>query len=269
MYQSLNDLQKKRLFNSLLAVCILLAVFLGIKSLNALKENSYIGRGEYPANVISVTGTGEVLAVPDIGSFGFSVVEEGKTVKDAQDKSTKKINSVIDALKGLGIEEKDIKTDNYTFYPKYDYSVAQICTRDYCPPGKQTLTGYEVNQSVTIKIRKTADAGLVLTKVGELGVTNATGLNFVIDDEEKVQDEAREKAIIDAKEKAKVLSKSLGVRLKKIVNFQEGGNYPVMYGGMMKLDSISANAEYAPTPPQVPVGENKVVSSVTITYEVE
>ncbi len=266
MYQSLNDTQKRRLFNSFLAVTILLAVFLGIKSLNALKENSYIGRGEYPANVVSVTGMGEVLAVPDTGTFGFSVVEEGKTVKDAQDKATKKINIVIEALRNLGIEEKDIKTDNYTFYPKYDYSVAQICTRDYCPPGKQTLVGYEVNQTITVKIRKTADAGAILTKVGELGVTNASGLNFVVDDPEKAQDEAREKAITDAKENAKVLAKSLGVRLKKIVNFQEGGTPPVYYamGGMEKMSLDAASAV-----PELPVGENKIVSNVTITYEVE
>jgi uncharacterized protein YggE len=267
MFQSLNDVQRKRFFNSILAVTILLALFLAVKSLNALKENSYIGRGEYPANVISVTGTGEVLAVPDTGTFSFSVVEEAKTVKDAQDKATKKINSVINAIKSLGIEDKDIKTDNYTFYPKYDYSLAQICTRDYCPPNKQTLVGYEVNQSMTVKIRKTEDAGEILTKVGELGVTNASGLNFVVDDIDKVQDEARDKAISDAKERAKVLSKSLGVRLKKIVNYTEGGNYPVYYarGGTEKLMALDS----ASSAPEVPVGENKITSNVTITYEVE
>lgn len=267
MYQYLSDVQKRRLFNSVLTVVIILAVFLGVKSLNALKENSYIGRGEYPANVISVTGTGEVLAVPDTGSFSFSVVEEGKTVKDAQDKATKKINSVIDAIKSGGVEEKDIKTENYTLYPKYDYIAQQICTREYCPPTKQVLSGYEVNQSVTVKIRNTEKAGEILTKVGSLSVTNISGLNFIIDDPESVQDEAREKAITDAKEKAKVLSKSLGVRLKKIVNFQEGGNYPVYYamGGVEKL-----SADVASTPvPQLPVGENKITSNVTITYEVE
>ena len=86
MYQYLSDIQKKRLFNVIMAVFVLLAIFLGVKALNALKENSYIGRGTYAANVIAITGTGEVFAVPDTGSFSFSVVEEGKTVGEAQDK---------------------------------------------------------------------------------------------------------------------------------------------------------------------------------------
>lgn len=269
MYQSLSDVQKRRFFNSVLAVAILLAVYLGILSLNALKENSYIGKGTYAANVVSVTGTGEVFAVPDTGSFSFSVVEEGKTVKEAQDKATKKINLAIDAVKKLGVEDKDIKTTSYNSYPKYDYSAQPLCTAGYCPPGKQVLTGYEVNQSVTVKIRKTADAGTVLTKVGELGVANISGLDFVIDDMDGVNAKARDEAIQDAKAKAKVLAKSLGVRLTKIVNYQEGGNYPVYYAKDMAVSSMGMGGDVAPVPPQLPTGENKITSTVTITYEVQ
>lgn len=269
MYQYLDDVQKKRLFNSVLVVIIILAVFLGIKSLNALKENTYIGKGTYAANVISVSGTGEVFSVPDTGQFSFSIVEEGKTVKEAQDKASKKVNAVIDAIKALGIEEKDIKTINYNSYPKYEYSSLSVCSRDYCPPTKQILTGYEVNQSVSVKIRKTSDAGTILTKVGELNVSNISGLDFVIDDMDKVQNEARDKAIDDAKAKAKVLAKSLGVRLNKIVNYQEGGNYPIpYYGGVMMEKAMSSDVASAPVP-QLPTGENKVTSTVTITYEVQ
>lgn len=268
MYQSLNDIQKKRFFNGILTAVILLSVFLGIKSLNALKENIYIGKGTYAANVVSVTGTGEVITVPDVGQFSFSVVEEGKTVKEAQDKASIKVNKIIDAIKALGVAEKDIKTDSYNSYPKYEYTKVSLCADGYCPPGRQVLTGYEVNQTVSVKVRKTADAGVVLTKAGELGVTNISGLNFIIDDMDKVQDAARDKAIQDAKAKAKVLAKSLGVRLSKIVNYQEGGNYPIYYGGMMKAEAMSADVASAPVP-QLPTGENKVTSTVTITYEVE
>lgn len=267
MYQSLNDVQKKRFFNSVFAVAVLLAVYLGILSLNALKENTYIGKGTYAANVVSVTGTGEVVVVPDTGSFTFSVVEEGKTPKEAQGKASKKINTVIDTIKTMGIAEKDIKTDSYNAYPKYDYSAQPMCTSGYCPPSKQVLAGYEVNQSVSVKIRKTADAGTVLAKVGELGVTNISGLTFVVDDMDTVNAQARDKAIQDAKAKSKVLAKSLGVRLNKIVNYQEGGNYPIMYGGM-EAKAMSADVASAPVP-QIPTGENKVTSTVTITYEVQ
>lgn len=267
MYQSLNETQKKRLFNSVLAVVILLAVFLGVKSLNVLKENSYIGHGT-ATNVINITGTGEVLAIPDTGSFSFSVVEEGKTVATAQDASAKKVNTVIDAVKTFGVAEKDIKTDSYNSYPKYDYS-STICVQtypNYCPPGKQVLIGYEVNQSVSVKIRKTADAGAVLTKVGSLGVSNISGLSFVIDDMNAVQSQARDKAVADAKSKADALAKTLGIKLKKIVNFYESGNGPIYYG-MAAMEGKSADS--APVVPQIPTGENKITSNVTITYEVD
>lgn len=280
MYQSLNEVQKRRLFNSVLAVTVLLAVFLGVKSLNAIKENSKIGQGIYPSNVINVTGKGEVMAIPDTGSFYFSITEEGKTVTLAQDKASKKTNTIIDALKALGIEEKDIKTTSYNSYPKYQYSSSVCPMYDsaggssmprYCPPGKEVLTGYEVSQTVTVKVRKTADAGIVLTKVGDLGAANISGLSFVIDDLEKVQDEAREEAIEDAKKQAKILAESLGVKLKRIVSFSENGNYPIPYAnyGMGGMELQAKDATVSSVPPELPPGENEVVSNVTITYEIE
>lgn len=268
MYQYLSDGQKRKLFNVVFLTLVILAVFLAILSINAIKQSSYIGRGDYPANVISVNGNGEIFATPDTGSFSFSVIEEGKTVKDAQDKASKQINRVIDGVKSLGVEEKDIKTTSYNAYPKYDYMRAELCTAGYCPPGKQVLTGYEVSQTIVVKVRDTEKAGTVLTKAGEMGAKNISGLDFVIDDMDKIQAEARDKAIKDAKEKAEVLAKSLGVKLKRIVNFSEGGYQPPMYYAMgaAKMEAQSADASVVP---QIPMGENKVTSNVTITYEVE
>ncbi len=278
MFQYLNDVQKKRLFNGVLAAVILLAVFLGFKALNTIKEFSYIGGGVYPTNTIVVSGKGSVFAIPDTGSFSFTVSEEGKTVKEAQDKESSKINAIINAVKGMGVDEKDIKTVGYYSNPKYDYSSSVCPTRApssdgiytpiYCPPGKQVLTGYEVSQTISVKVRKTDTAGDILTKVGSLGASNISGLDFVTDDMDAVQAEARDKAIQDAKAKAKVLAKSLGVKLVRIVSFNEGGNYPMPYAygaGGMETKAMSADVA---TPPQLPVGQNEIVSNVTITYEV-
>jgi uncharacterized protein YggE len=275
---NLTDIQKRRFFNGVTAVVILLAVFLGFKALNTIKEFSYVGKGVYPTKTISVSGRGEVFAIPDTGSFSVTVTEEGKTVKDAQDKASKKINSVIDAVKDMNVEEKDIKTTGYNSYPKYEWQNA-ACPRDasgvttYCPPGKQVLTGYEVSQTLTIKVRKTEDAGEVLTKVGTLGASNISGLSFVTDDMESVKAEARNKAIADAKAKAKILSKSLGVKLTKIISFSDSLDQPIWYGGgmmgavptMMESKNVMMDVSVAP---EIPVGENQVVSIVTITYEV-
>lgn len=272
---NMDGVSKNRLSKAILWSVILLAVFLGVQVLSSLKNLSYIGKGVYPSNVISVNGTGEVMAVPDVASFSFSVVEEGKTVKDAQDKATKKINSILDAVRGMGIEDKDIQTTGYYSYPKYEYSQT-VCTMqypNYCPPGKQVLNGYEVSQSVTVKVRDTEKAGDALTKVGELGAGNISGLDFVVDDIEDKRAEAREKAIADAKAKAEVLADSLGVNLSKVVNFYENGDggYPVMYRAEAAMDSkvmgMGGTAVSSPAP-SLPTGENKIVSNVSITYEI-
>ena len=227
------------------------------------------------------------------------MVEQGKTVAEAQDKASKKGNDIIAALKALGIAEVDIKTTDYSSYPTYQWQNA-VCVQSvdvpvssvsagsvggsgvsgmmisnptpapiYCPPGKQTLTGYEVNQTVTVKVRKTADAGTALTKVGSLGAANISGLSFVVDNLDAVQAEARDKAIQDAKAKATVLAKSLGVKMTKIINFYENNNQPYYAYGMGGGDMINSKSNVAALPPELPVGQNKITSNVTITYELQ
>lgn len=269
MYQYLSDIQKQRLFNAVLAAVVLLAVFLGFKSLNTIREFAHIGDGVYPTNTVTINGKGEIFAVPDVAEFSFSVVESGATVADAQGKATTKMNNILEAIKAMNIEEKDIKTTGYNSYPKYEYRSAGACTEVYCPPSRQVLTGYEVSQSVSIKVRNTDIAGEALTKVGGLGASNISGLNFVTDDIESVKAEARDIAIKDAKEKAKILAKSLGVRLGDIISYSEYGDYPQpYYYGMGSAEAKSMDAVMA-VPPELPVGENQIISNVSITYEVK
>jgi len=266
---NLTDLQKRRLTNGVIAVVFILAIFLGLKALNTIKEFRYIGSGVYPTNTITVNGKGEVFAIPDVASLSFSVVEEGKTVADAQAKATKKMNSILDSLSDMDIEDKDIKTIGYSSNPKYEYQQNSGCAVGYCPPGKEVLLGYEVSQTISLKIRKTDKAGDVLTKVGSLGASNISGLNFIVDDMEAAQKEARDKAVADAREQAKAIAKSLGLKLGGVIGFNEQGNYPPMYygmGGAMESKVMSMDASIVA--PQLPVGENEIVSNVSVTYEV-
>lgn len=282
LFENIDNTQKRRFFNAFLVTIILLAVFLGVKALSAIKEYSYIGGGMYPSSTITVSGTGEVFSIPDTGSFSFTVTEEGKTVKDAQDKSSKKTNAIIVALKDMGIEEKDIKTVGYYSGPKYEWRQASCPTSSpssdmgvpvYCPPGKSILTGYEVNQTISVKVRDTEKAGDVLTRVGELGAANISGLDFIVDDLDAVKAEARELAIANAKEKAKKLSKALDIKLVKILSYNDSTDYPIPYygyGGADQMSSVKVMSEArASVAPDVPVGENKTVANVTITYEIK
>ncbi|MEK7180380.1 MAG: SIMPL domain-containing protein [Patescibacteria group bacterium] len=247
-----------------LFLVIVLAFFLVVVSMKTLKEYRYVGADIPPVNVISFSGKGEVIVIPDTATFTFGVTEEAKNVKDAQLKVTQKINLALARLKDLSIAEKNIKTISYNVYPKYEYE-KQICTQYSCPPSRSTLVGYTVTQTIEVKVEDIDTAGAVLGAIGEVGATEISGLTFTSKDEEGQIREARKKAIEDAKQKASILAKDLGVRLVRIVNFSEGGSYPFYYRAAYGMGG--AEKDVILPAPSLPIGENKVISEVTITYE--
>lgn len=260
-------IQNNKIVRPAILVLFLLSAFLAAKTINELKSYSFIGGGVPVSNTVTVSGEGEAFAVADIASFSFSVIEEAKTVDVAQKAATEKMNRALAFLKE-NVEDKDIKTTSYNIYPKYEYT-RQICNQFSCPPSNSVLVGYEVSQTISVKVRDTEKAGEILSAIGALGVSNVSGLSFTIDDEEKVAREARKEAIDDAKQKAKELSKDLGVRLVRVVNFNESnGGFP--YPSYMKMESaMDAGGFGGGGPiPEIPMGENKVTSNVSITYEI-
>lgn len=257
---------------AIISLIVISCVWLAALAINEIRKGGYIGRDVAVQNTITVQAEGEVFAKPDIATFSFSITEEGATVADAQKKSTQKTNAAIALIKKGGVDEKDIKTLAYNINPKYEYYQTEImmpCSRDYCPPSpirNPKIIGYEVSQTIEVKVRKVEDAGDLLSSVGSAGASNVSGLSFSIDDEEKVKNEAREKAIKAAREKAKALARDLDVRLVRITNFTEGVNYPYYaYGRGMDM---AVKTEAAPASPEIPAGENQYISNVTITYEI-
>lgn len=260
---------------------MLLSLFLLVKVLGDLKKIPNIGKEVYPQSTIMVSGTGDAYAIPDIASFTFSVIETGTTVKQAQEKADQKLNKALVAVRDSGVADKDIKTTGYNVYPKYEYSNS-VCPRVpmgagyagvtsspssayYCPPSKNILTGYEVNQTITVKVRDTAKVADLVTKIGGVAVSNISGVEFTVDNREQYVAQARAQAITEAKTKAKELAKELGVSLGKILSFNEKGNYPIY--GMNVKESIM-NSSAAPALAQLPQGETKITSDITITYEI-
>ncbi len=263
------------------AVVAALVLFLVVQAVAGIEGWRYIGTGVQATNTITVSGHGEVFAVPDIAEFSFSVVSDKTTVADAQADATAKINAITAYLTAAGVSKDDIQTSNYSVSPQYDYqnavcpTVAPVSYSDgsvssgsavYCPPGKQTLKGYEVNQTTTIKVRDTAKAGDLLAGVGQKGATQVSGLNFTFDNPDTAQDQARAKAITDAQAKAQVLAKELGVSLVRVVSYNENGNNPgpIYYKAM---DATAGSAVPAASP-DISVGQNTVTSDVSITYEI-
>ncbi|MEI6580928.1 MAG: SIMPL domain-containing protein [bacterium] len=261
--------QKIKIYRGLRIAGIVLLVLIVLDCLAESRGDRYDNKQE---NSITFSGHGEIAAIPDIANISFTIKKEASTVKVAQEGVALVEKKVLDMLKLNNIADKDIKTVSASFNPKYEYRydlngkmVPCALSSVYPCPGKNVVVGYEAYESINLKIRNTDDTGKIMQELGTLGVSDLNGPNFTVDNEDGLKVLARKKAIEDAKEKAKSLSKDLGIHLGKITSFSESGNYPVpMYAKGMSLDSsISAAA-----PAVVPKGENIISSDVSITYEI-
>lgn len=261
--------ENKKLLQGLVTVGIVsLSLFFLAKTSEALRGNY---TREMPPT-ITVSGEGEYFAVPDTATFNFTVEREGKTQKEANDIGAVAMNKILDSIKKeFSLDSKDIKTTSISVNPKYEYNTP--CRADVCPmympvSSNPKIIGYVFNQSVTVKVRNLEKAGDIAANLAELGATNVYGPDFTVADEDVAKESARMEAIKDAKVKAMKLSKQLGVRLGKVQSFSEnggGGMYP-MYASTAGYarDSVSEKA----VAPELPTGENKYSSSVSITYEI-
>lgn len=253
-------------YNRLLATLAVVALIGALVSYSyyTLKQADYLYTGP---TTISVSGTGEVMAIPDIGQFSFTVMAKGADAKGVQDEAAKKVNEIIAYLKGEGVDTaKDIKTEGYTLNPSYKYEQKPCALGQWCPPGEPVQDGFEVSQNVSVKVRNLDASGKLLAGVGEKGATNISGLTFTIDDEDKLKADARALAIADAETKSQQLAKELGVRVVRMTGFYEEANaYPIAYamgGDMMKSAEVRST-------PEIPRGENSTVVTVSISYQVE
>lgn len=251
----------------------MLALFLLVLTASELKSYRFIGSGVTATNTITVSGEGDVFAVPNIGTFSVTEQQNAKDVQTAQETATTKMNAIIDYLKQQGIEEKDIQTTDYSVNPHYEWQQASCPASTgekvvYCPPGKQVLNGYDVSQTITVKVHDTKKAGDLLSGVGSKGATNVSGLSFTVENPDDLQAQARDKAITQAKTKADALAKSLGVSIVRVVGFSEGSDNGYERKTMSYNMASGAAMDAAVPAPQIPIGQNKITSNVSVTYEI-
>ena len=216
---------------------------------------------------ITVSGEGEVTAIPDIATITFTVRESAKTVPEAQKMVEKKVTQASSDMDSLGVNKKDTKTISYTVNPKYEtQGVATYCISYPCPPVKTVIVGYEVAQTIQVKVRKIDTAGDVVGVIGKANITEISGPDFTVDDMDKPEADAKALAIKKAQDKAKVTAKALGVSLGEITQFSEDGNnvYPTVYRAeAMSAKGFGGVASDSVTLPQ---GENVIKKTVSITY---
>ncbi|HVM90508.1 MAG TPA: SIMPL domain-containing protein [Verrucomicrobiae bacterium] len=239
---------------SLVAVAILLVIFLAAQTWKTLLESHQIGFAPRVPDTFTVSGEGKVSGQPTLAEVSLGLYSEGQDVPTVQNANSSKVNGIIDAMKQMGISQDDMQTSNYSIQPKYDYS-----------NGTQTVVGYTVSQSLNVKVRDLTKVGAVVSKAGQLGANQVNGVTFTIDDPSELQQQARAKAIEDARKKADELAKTLGVTIVRVSTFSESS--PATPGPIFYSD-LAAAPQAKAVSPDIQPGSLDVKSDVSVTFEI-
>jgi hypothetical protein len=245
------------LFVLLSAFVIVLIVVLIFWARNLYKQNYYIGKNPQLDRTITITGEGKITAIPDIALVSLGMENTSMDIQVAQKKNSDTMNSLINQLKALDISKDDIQTTSYNIYPQYDWV-----------NGKQILRGYTVSQNVTVKIRETSKIDNVLKIAGDLKLNQVGGLSFDIDNPEVYKQQAREKALQNAKEKADALAKIMGVKLGKVISFSESGTMPTPYPVYARQEALGIGGGEG-TAPNVSPGSQDIIVNASVVYELD
>lgn len=208
------------------------------------------------SDVYVATGQGKTTVVPDQATVTVGVQTQGALVKNVQKEMNEKVNAMSQAIKKLGIDEKDIKTSGYSIYPNYDYQNA-----------KQRIVGYQASTNLTIKIKDLDRVNDVIDTATSQGANTVGGVTFEVSDKENALNAARQEAVAAAKKKAETAANIAGFKLGKIINYQESEGRPDFPVPMLARAEMAKDAGSGST--NVEPGSQEVVLSVSISYSIE
>lgn len=230
-----------------------------------------------PNRILPISVEGKVSASPDLATANFTVLTTAKKPEEAQDNNAQKVNSVIEFLKSKGLGDEDIKTSNFNLYPNYFYSydyprvpcpAAVYEAGETCPPKNPVIVSYNLNQTLTVKIRDFDKVGEIISGVVSKGVNQIEGVSFSIEDPDKLKSEAREEAVQKAKDQAKQLAKLGNFRLGRVVNIQESSVYvpqPYLVKGIDIAGRGGVGGGFAP---EVQPGSQDITVNLTVIFQI-
>jgi uncharacterized protein YggE len=202
-----------------------------------------------PPPAISVTGEATVSVAPDQAQIDGGVTSDAKTAREASDANNAAMGKVLLALKGAGIDEKDYQTSRLSLQPQF--------AANYKPSERASgIVGYRASNRVTIKVRNVSDVAAVVDTLVGAGANEIGGINFTVTQASKVLDEAREKAIADARRKADIYAKAAGVTLGEPISISEETGSP----GPLFRSKVAA-----PMAAGAPVAQGEETLSVTVS----
>jgi uncharacterized protein len=204
---------------------------------------------------ISVTGEATISTPPDLAHIDAGVASDAKTARDASEANNAAMAKVLQALKGANIDDKDIQTSRLLLQPQYASTASSR-------PGPTSIIGYRASNHVTVKLRDVAKAAGVIDTLVAAGANEIGGINFTVSQASKLLDEAREKAVADARRKAEIYAKAAGVTLGAPLIISEGGA-PVIPLFRARMAPMAA----ASTP--IAQGEETLSVSVNVTWAIK
>lgn len=214
---------------------------------------SFAMNSQFQNTGILVTGQGQVTAAPDTAYLTLGVNSQAATVAAAQTNAANAMSAVMLALKNKGIAESDITTVGYNINQAWDYKT-------------NTTTGYQVSNTITVKIRKIGDTGAIIDAVAAAGgnLIRVNSLSFTINDPTPFMKQARQLAMADAKDKAGQLATLGGVTLGLPAFITESSGYyapsPMYYGA-----EVAARDAATPINP----GETQISVNVQVIYSIQ
>jgi uncharacterized protein YggE len=210
--------------------------------------------------IVRVSAVGEATAAPDMAIVTFSVVRSDKTAQVAVDENSSAMNAVMAALKSEGVEAADLQTTNFSIYPQYRHSEPKDGVVE--PP---EVVGYEVTNTLTVRIRDIAKVGAILDQSVKLGINQGGQIVFTNDNPEEALTEARKQAVERALAKARTLTEAAGVKLGRVLQIDERTNAPMPPQPMFRMAMAKEASDAVP----VAAGENTYSVSVDVTYTLD
>jgi uncharacterized protein YggE len=209
------------------------------------------GTGVPGMRQVTVVGSGEARVAPDMATVQLGVETTAPTTQEALAQNSAQAQAIVDQLKQLGVDEKDIQTSGFNIYATYN-------------DDGRTVTGYTVSNTVSVTIRNLAQAGELLDTVVQSGANRVYGVSFGVSDPKAAQAQARDAALADARARAEQLAQGAGAQIGAVLVISENiGAPPVM--PMPAMAAADQAVGGAPVPVQA--GEQVVNASVQVTYE--
>lgn len=205
--------------------------------------------------LLTVTAEGRTTRAPDIAEVSGGVLTVASTAAAAMSENAVRMTAVVAAVRKAGIADRDIQTTGLSLQPQYKYA-------DNQPP---VLTGYQANNTVSLRIRRVADTGRLLDTLVGVGANQINGPNFKVDAADAALDESRAAAVGTARARAVLYAKAAGMRVKRITSISESAGYepgprPIMM--TMRADKAADSSPVAP-------GEVALTVNVTMMFELE